>query len=305
MLGYAVDQTYENGDPLLVTLFSAPDYPQGPKHCNNDGAVMHIRFKREKIPIPRQEGPKYPLHYYLKKLPSMPQLHHAMRHPVQPTTSITNPNLSRNLTELDAANANDDENKQSSVASHSLTPSTSVSEPLHTSASASSLPVSVPPPISASTLGPLLSRHNSDNEEDDEPDPMNGVEEDERKYDIHQANFLATVMRHGPRSSFIHSFSTDHHTIRLLRRRSESCVSLEDAREAMYRSLRPDAPVGEHHLSMDSVRESSWRTARQAAHTKVKLCHSFLRFPPAPHPIVRTGPQDNLDEFGDITDREN
>lgn len=49
MKGFAIDQRYDNGNPLLITIFSAPDYPQGPKARGNlaafivfDGASPHL-----------------------------------------------------------------------------------------------------------------------------------------------------------------------------------------------------------------------------------------------------------------------
>jgi serine/threonine-protein phosphatase 5 len=44
MKGHAVDHVYADGRPLLVTVFSAPNYPQGPANLGNDGSVMDVRF---------------------------------------------------------------------------------------------------------------------------------------------------------------------------------------------------------------------------------------------------------------------
>eukprot|EP00455_Lapot_gusevi_P037695 TRINITY_DN422_c0_g2_i2.p1 TRINITY_DN422_c0_g2~~TRINITY_DN422_c0_g2_i2.p1 ORF type:complete len:113 (+),score=18.25 TRINITY_DN422_c0_g2_i2:655-993(+) len=42
MSGYSIDQVDDSGLPRLITLFSAPDYPQGPAARHNLGAVMKL-----------------------------------------------------------------------------------------------------------------------------------------------------------------------------------------------------------------------------------------------------------------------
>lgn len=44
-LGYAIDQTDSEGNPILVTVFSAPRYPQGLKAHDNEAAVLVLRFR--------------------------------------------------------------------------------------------------------------------------------------------------------------------------------------------------------------------------------------------------------------------
>ena len=59
-----MDHEDDKGNPLLLTVFSAPDYPHGVRHCNNRAAILMLRFRTGAdyvhVPIPTARADPLP-----------------------------------------------------------------------------------------------------------------------------------------------------------------------------------------------------------------------------------------------------